>query len=34
MEQMYPTWADLSDAWRKETAAPSTTLRSGRDDKG
>ncbi len=33
IEQMNPTWADLSDAWTKETAGPSTSLRSGRDDK-
>ena len=24
----------LGENWRKETAGPSTTLRSGRDDKG
>ncbi len=34
IEQMNPTWADLSEEWRKETAGPSTPLRSGRDDKG
>jgi putative endonuclease len=26
IEQMNPTWADLSEAWTKETAGPSTTL--------
>jgi putative endonuclease len=34
IEQMNPTWADLSEASRNETADPSTPLRSGRDDKG
>jgi putative endonuclease len=34
IEQTNPTWADLSEAWRQGTAGPSTTLRSGRDDKG
>jgi len=34
IEETNPTWADLSEAWRKETAGPSATLRSGRDDKG
>jgi putative endonuclease len=34
IEQENPTWADLSEAWRLGTAGPSTTLRSGRDDKG
>jgi putative endonuclease len=34
VEQANPTWADLSEEWRKETAGPSTALRSGRDDKG
>jgi putative endonuclease len=33
IEQTNPTWADLSEEWRKETADLSTTLRSGRDDK-
>jgi putative endonuclease len=33
IEQTNPTWADLSEAWRQETAGPSTALRSGRDDK-
>jgi putative endonuclease len=33
IEQINPTWADLSEAWRKETADLSTALRSGRDDK-
>jgi putative endonuclease len=33
IEQMNPTWADLSEAWTRETADPSTPLRSGRDDK-
>jgi putative endonuclease len=33
IEQTNPTWADLSEVWRKETAGPSTALRSGRDDK-
>jgi putative endonuclease len=33
IEQMNPTWADLSEAWRKETADPSTPLHFGRDDK-
>jgi putative endonuclease len=28
-----PSWADLSESWRGETAGPSTSLRSGRDDK-
>jgi putative endonuclease len=34
IEQANSTWADLSEEWRQETAGPSTTLRSGRDDKG
>jgi putative endonuclease len=34
IEQTNPTWADLSEAWRKDTADLSATLRSGRDDKG
>ena len=34
IEEINPTWADLSEGWGKETADPSTTLRSGRDDKG
>jgi putative endonuclease len=29
---MNPSWADLSEDWRKETTGPSTPLRSGRDD--
>jgi putative endonuclease len=33
IEQTTPTWADLSDAWRKDNADLSTPLRSGRDDK-
>jgi putative endonuclease len=33
IERMNPTWADLSEAWGKQTAGPSTALRSGRDDK-
>jgi putative endonuclease len=33
IERTNPTWADLSEAWRKETAGPSTALCSGRDDK-
>ena len=33
IEQTNPSWADLSEAWRKETADLSTALRSGRDDK-
>ncbi len=33
IEEMNPTWADLSEPWRRETAGPSATLRSGRDDK-
>jgi putative endonuclease len=33
IEQENPTWADLSEEWRQETADPTTTLRSGRDDK-
>jgi putative endonuclease len=32
VEQTNPTWADLSEAWRKDTADLSTALRSGRDD--
>ena len=32
IEQMNPSWADLSEQWRKETADLSTPLRSGRDD--
>ena len=34
IEQSNPTWADLSEAWKAETADLSTALRSGRDDKG
>ncbi len=34
IEQTNPTWADLSEAWRKDAADLSTPLRSGRDDKG
>jgi putative endonuclease len=33
LEEINPSWADLSDAWRLENAGPSPTLRSGRDDK-
>ena len=33
IEQTNSTWADLSEAWRAETADPSTSLRFGRDDK-
>jgi putative endonuclease len=33
IEEMNPTWADLSEPWLKETAGPSAALRSGRDDK-
>ncbi len=40
IEEINPTWADLSDAWRTETAGPSLPLRSSptarrgrRDDK-
>jgi putative endonuclease len=33
IEQTNPTWADLSDAWKKDNADLSTALRSGRDDK-
>jgi putative endonuclease len=33
IEQLNPSWADLSESWRIETAGPSTSLRSGRDDK-
>jgi putative endonuclease len=33
IEQLNPTWADLSEAWRTETADLSAPLRSGRDDK-
>ena len=33
IEKTNPTWADLSEEWRQETAGPSATLRSGRDDK-
>jgi putative endonuclease len=33
IEEANPSWADLSEEWRVETADPSTTLRSGRDDK-
>jgi putative endonuclease len=33
IEQTNPTWSDLSEAWRKETADLSTSLRFGRDDK-
>jgi putative endonuclease len=34
IEQINPTWADLSEEWQEKTADPSTPLRSGRDDKG
>jgi putative endonuclease len=34
IEQMNPTWADLSESWGKETADLSTPQRFGRDDKG
>ena len=34
IEQMNPSWSDLSEAWHAATADPSTTLRSRRDDKG
>ncbi len=33
IEETNPSWADLSEEWRVETADPSATLRSGRDDK-
>ena len=33
IEETNPSWADLSEAWRVETADPSAALRSGRDDK-
>jgi putative endonuclease len=33
IERTNPSWADLSEAWRTETADPSTPLPSGRDDK-
>jgi putative endonuclease len=33
IEETNPSWADLSEAWRVETAGPSAALRSGRDDK-
>jgi putative endonuclease len=33
IERMNPSWADLSEPWRVETAGPSTPLRSGLDDK-
>ncbi len=33
IEETNPSWADLSEAWRVETADPSAPLRSGRDDK-
>jgi putative endonuclease len=33
IERTNPSWADLSETWRVETADPSTPLRSGRDDK-
>jgi putative endonuclease len=33
IEETNPTWADLSEEWRKQTAGPSAPLRSGRDDK-
>jgi putative endonuclease len=33
IEETNPTWADLSEDWWKNTAGPSATLRSGRDDK-
>ncbi len=33
IERTNPSWTDLSEAWRKETADLSTPLRSGRDDK-
>ena len=32
LEETNPSWADLSEEWRVETADPSATLRSGRDD--
>ena len=34
IEELNPTWADLSEAWDERTADPSASLRSGRDDKG
>src|SRR5580698_10387048 len=34
IEQTNPTWCDLSEQWAEQTADLSTTLRSGRDDKG
>ncbi len=34
IEQSNPSWADLSEEWRRQTADLSTPLRSGRDDKG
>ena len=33
IERTNPSWSDLSESWRRETADPSTALRSGRDDK-
>ena len=33
IEQMNPTWADLSEVWRERNADLSTPLRFGRDDK-
>jgi putative endonuclease len=33
IEETNPSWADLSGQWTVETADPSATLRSGRDDK-
>jgi putative endonuclease len=33
IEQANLKWDDLSEEWRTETAGPSTSLRSGRDDK-
>jgi putative endonuclease len=32
IEQENPQWDDLSEPWRTQTAGPSTSLRSGRDD--
>jgi putative endonuclease len=32
IKQANPHWVDLSEAWRRTTAGPSTSLRSGRDD--
>jgi putative endonuclease len=33
IEETNSSWADLSEAWRVETAGPSPPLRSSRDDK-